>query len=568
MKSLLHHEKIFILLSLLVALSLGAGIGIRDPSPPDEPRFVLSAKHMVESGDWLVPHRGREFYAEKPPVFMWLQATAYTIYPNWKIAFLLPSLLAAMGVLWLTYDLARRLWGTQTAIYSAAALWVCIQFGLQAKRGQIDMVLVFMSTLSLWGLLRHLLRGPAWGPLWLGAFAAGVGTVTKGVGFLPLLVFLPWLVTRRFTAAQHSVQPVSFWRYGVVPIAFVAGCGVWLGPLAIALIADPDPALRAYAGELLFKQTSERYVNAWHHIKPVWYYVQVITTLWLPGALLLPWLASRWWQQIRAKHSDHWVLLGWCLLVLIFFSASPGKREVYIFPMLPALCIAAAPLLPELLQRRGVQWMLSAYVGIFSTAFFILGLSGFFELNPWAQSLADQRDIPATAMRSFVLWLLAAGIVGLLLLGWGRLKDSSMTVVLFTAVLWTTYGLGLTPSLDATSSAKALMMRVGVRIGPQAELGMIAWREQNLLQADRPVVDFGFKQSWQSQWDQASRWVIESPQHRWLFVLEEALSPCVNQAQVIAIGQSNRRDWVLVPGSAIVAGCKTPKLADTGEDAL
>jgi hypothetical protein len=207
-------------------------------------------------------------------------------------------------------------------------------------------------------------------------------------------------------------------------------------------------------------------------------------------------------------------------------------------------------------------------VAIFSTAFFILGLSGFFELNPWAQSLADQRDIPATAMRSFVLWLLAAGIVGLLLLGWGRLKDSSMTVVLFTAVLWTTYGLGLAPSLDATSSAKALMMRVGVRIGPQAELGMIAWREQNLLQADRPVVDFGFKQSWQSQWDQASRWVIESPQHRWLFVLEEALSPCVNQAQVIAIGQSNRRDWVLVPGSAIVAGCKTPKLADTGEDAL
>lgn len=562
MKSLPYYDKMFILLSLLVALSLGAGLGLRDPSPPDEPRFVLSAKHMVESGEWLVPHRGREFYAEKPPVFMWLQAATYMLYPNWKIAFLLPSLLAAMGVLWLTYDLARRLWGAPTAIYAATALWVCIQFGLQAKRGQIDMVLVFMSTLSLWGLLRHLLRGPAWGALWLGAFAAGVGTVTKGVGFLPLLALVPWLVARRFSVAPHSVQPGSLWRYGGVPIAFVAGCGVWLAPLAIALIADPDPALRAYAGELLFKQTGERYVNAWHHTKPVWYYLQVIMTLWLPGALLLPWLASGWWPQIRAKHSDQWVLLGWCLLVLIFFSASPGKREVYIFPMLPALCIAAAPLLPELLQRRGVQWTLSAYVGIFATAFFILGLSGLFELSQWAQSLADQRDIPATAMRSFLLWLLAAGIVGLLLLGWGRLKNTSMTLVLFTAVLWTTYGLGLAPSLDATSSAKALMMRVGVRIGPQAELGIVAWREQNLLQADRSVVDFGFKQSWQSQWDQASRWVIESPQHRWLFVLEEALSPCVNRAQVVAIGQSNRRDWVLVPGSAIITGCKTPKLAD------
>lgn len=143
-----------------------------------------------------------------------------------------------------------------------------------------------------------------------------------------------------------------------------------------------------------------------------------------------------------------------------------------------------------------------------------------------------------------------------------------MALVLFTAVLWTTYGLGLAPSLDATSSAKALMRDVGERIGPQAQLGMVAWREQNLLQADRAAIDFGFKQSWQSQWNQASRWVIESPERRWLFVLKEALSPCVDKAQVIAIGQSNRRDWVLVPGAAVIPGCQTPKMTDTAEDAL
>lgn len=567
MKHLLRYDRMILLL-LLAALSLGAGLGFRDPSPPDEPRFVLSAKHMVESGEWLVPHRGREFYAEKPPVFMWLQAAAYTVYPDWKVAFLLPSLLAALGVLWLTYDLARRLWGTPVALYAATALWVCIQFGLQAKRGQIDMVLVFMTTLSLWGLLRHLLRGPAWGALWLGAFAAGVGTVTKGVGFLPLLALFPWIIARRYTVAPDTAPSGSAWRYSILPLAFIAGTAVWLGPLAFSLTADPDPALHAYAGELLFKQTGERYVNAWHHIKPVWYYFQVIVTLWLPGALLLPWLVSGWWRQIRDRHRDQWVLLGWCLLVLIFFSASPGKREVYIFPMLPALCIAAAPLLPELLRRRSVQWMLVAYVGIFSIVFSALGLSGLLELSHWAQTLADQRDISAPAIRTFLTCLFAAGIAGLLLVAWGRLRNSGMALVLFTAVLWTTYGLGLAPSLDATSSAKALMRDVGERIGPQAQLGMVAWREQNLLQADRAAIDFGFKQSWQSQWNQASRWVIESPERRWLFVLKEALSPCVDKAQVIAIGQSNRRDWVLVPGAAVIPGCQTPKMTDTAEDAL
>ena len=89
---------------------LGAGLGLRDPWPADEPRFVLVAKQMVESGDWLFPHRGTELYSDKPPLFMWLQAAAYALFGNWRVAFLLPSLLAALGTLWLRVDLGRRLW--------------------------------------------------------------------------------------------------------------------------------------------------------------------------------------------------------------------------------------------------------------------------------------------------------------------------------------------------------------------------------------------------------------------------------------------------------------------------
>ncbi len=57
------------------------------------------------SGQWLLPHRGVELYAEKPPVFMWLQA-AYEIVGSWQWSFLLPSLLGALLSLWLVSDLA------------------------------------------------------------------------------------------------------------------------------------------------------------------------------------------------------------------------------------------------------------------------------------------------------------------------------------------------------------------------------------------------------------------------------------------------------------------------------
>src|SRR5579883_3141583 len=184
-------------LFLLFALAvIGAGIGLRDPWPADEPRFALSAKQMVDSGDWLIPHRGHEIYADKPPVFMALQAAAFELVGNWRIAFLLPSLLAALGTLFLVYDLGRRLWDHRTGIYAGVALLCVFQFVYQAKRAQIDPTVTFFITLANYGLLRHFLLGPDWRAYGLGCFAAGLGVITKGVGVLALLMFLPYWFAR------------------------------------------------------------------------------------------------------------------------------------------------------------------------------------------------------------------------------------------------------------------------------------------------------------------------------------------------------------------------------------
>ena len=552
----------FAWLILLAALSLAAGLGLREPSPPDEPRFVLAAQDMVSSGQWLFPHRGRELYAEKPPVFMWTQAAAYEVTGNWKVAFLLPSLLAALITLWLVHDLSARLWNRRAAQYATLALFVCLQFGLQAKRGQIDMLLVMLTTLSLWGLLRHLLQGPQWRLLYLGLFAAGVGTVTKGVGFLPVLVLLPWLAARW----QGRVKPATLsndgWRWLLGVLCFIAGTGVWVVPMLVAVFQSSDPALQAYANDILLKQTGKRYADSWHHVQPFWYYAQVMMTLWLPGALLLPWLLPAWLRRLRRGDPRFWLLLGWSALVLLFFSASPGKREVYIFPMLPALCVAAAPLLPALMQRIVVRRVLFAYLLVLASVACALAVSALTGSTTWAHRLADQRGISDDTMQVFLFWLLGFGVAVFAILSWARLRHVGSALVLATAALWLVYGMGLAPALDADSSSRGLMQRVGQRIGPDAQLGMVAWREQNLLQADRPVTDFGFKQSWEAQWAEAGPWLAADPTRRWVFVLDEALGPCVDRGQVIDIGQSNRNRWMLVPGEAWKPGCVTPTFVE------
>ena len=547
----------FLLLVLLLAASMFAGVGMRDPQPADEPRFVLAADQMVESGEWLFPRRGAELYADKPPMFMWLLAAGQRATGDWRWSFLLPSWIAALLTLLLTHDLAARFWGRRVGQAAMLALFACLQFGLQAKRAQIDMVLVAMTTASLWALLQYLLLRRSWPLLAFGTFAAGLGTVTKGVGFLPLLVFLPWLASRKRPGPPPGSDGQRTWHALAGLGGFAAGLGVWLVPMLWAVATRGDPALQAYATEILWGQTGTRYASPSHHIKPAWYYLQVAATLWLPGALLLPWLVPAWWRRLR-RGDPRWVLLlGWAVLVLAFFTLSPGKRDVYVLPALPALCVAAAPLLPGLLRRRAVRWVLASWLALVAIASLGAGLSALAGAR-WTDGWAGRGGLDAAALAQLGGWLLALGAAVAACLAWAaatRLRQVGGATVLAMAAVWTMYGVGLMPAVDAGSSARAIMHEARQRIGPDGELALLGWREQHLLQAGRGAVEFGFARPWDAQWRDAGAWLRKDPHGRWLFVLEDALDPCVDTRHAARLGVANRRTWWLVPGTALRSAC-------------
>jgi hypothetical protein len=78
-------------------LLIGAGFGLRDPWPADEPRFALVAQDMLRSGDWLIPRIGGDLYADKPPLYFWLMAASMAITGSLRLGFLVPSLLSGLG---------------------------------------------------------------------------------------------------------------------------------------------------------------------------------------------------------------------------------------------------------------------------------------------------------------------------------------------------------------------------------------------------------------------------------------------------------------------------------------
>ncbi len=551
---------LFLLFALVI---LGAGIGMRDPWPADEPRFALAAKQMVESGNWLIPHRGSELYADKPPAFMTMQATLYTLIGNWRVAFLLPSLLAALGTLWVVYDLARRLWDHRTGLYAAGALLAVFQFVYQAKRAQIDPSVTFFVTLANYGLLRHFLLGPDWRTYWLGCFAAGLGVITKGVGVLALLMFAPYIFARLAHWNSIASVPRSALRWLIGGIAFAAALALWLVPMLLAVHASNVPEYAAYANDILVRQTAGRYTDSWDHQHAFWYYAGVIASGWLPLILALPGVLPRWRDALRARDARILLPLAWVVLIIVFFSIPKGKRDVYILPALPMFALCIAPFLHDVLQRLWAKRTALALLVLIGAGFLATGLYAWLAQPPFARDLAEQRGLGNGAA---ALWwlLIALGAWTLACAALFRVARGVRGLLAGVAGLWLLWSFWAYPLLNDSSSARGLMQHAGEMIGPEAELALVAWKEQNLLLADRRVIDFGFVNPWHRQLADAIRWQEAEPagsaHPRWIFILADAMAPCIDPARARYVGHANRREWWLFRVDAVATDCRGGKV--------
>jgi 4-amino-4-deoxy-L-arabinose transferase-like glycosyltransferase len=560
----IERRQVWLLFAIALVI-LAAGIGLRDPWPADEPRFALVAKQMFESGNWLIPHRGTELYSDKPPLFMAAQAFFYTLTGSWRVAFLLPSLLAGLGMLALVYDLGRRLWNHRVGVYAAAALLCTFQFVYQAKRAQIDPSVCFFLTLANYGLLRHFLLGPDWRAFWLGCFAAGLGVITKGVGVLALLMFVPYLFARwqDWPGVTRTHGAALRWLAGIV--FFVAATALWLGPMLYAVVSEAGPEYRAYMNDILFRQTAGRYTESWDHHQPPWYYLGVIAFAWLPLVLVLPWAVPRWWQALKQRDARVLLPLAWILLVVLFFTFPKGKRDVYIMPALPLLALLAGSQLEAIAARPAFRRLVLGFVALLGSVFLVVGALAWSGHLERANRLVEQRGLEAGGQ---LLWLfvLVVGAVAVLSAALLRTRRSLHALALTLAALWLGWSFWAYPVLNDSTSAVAVMRRARELAGPGTEIGLVAWKEQNLLHAQAPARDFGFVKPWPLQLAEAQRWQAQAPHERRLFVLRDAFGPCVDAEKAQHVGHANRREWHLLSADAFRPGCDPAVQKADGED--
>src|ERR1051326_8276630 len=92
--ALIRSRSGLLLLVFLALLILAAGLGLRDPWPADEPRFALIARTMLDTGQGPPARTGGALVGDQPPNVPVGAGGSLPRGGSWRLAFLLPSLLA------------------------------------------------------------------------------------------------------------------------------------------------------------------------------------------------------------------------------------------------------------------------------------------------------------------------------------------------------------------------------------------------------------------------------------------------------------------------------------------
>jgi 4-amino-4-deoxy-L-arabinose transferase-like glycosyltransferase len=356
-------------LALLFGIFYGFGLGRYPLSNPDEGRYAEIPREMVATGDWITPRLNGVNYFEKPPLMYWAVAACLKFLGSaeWSMR-TMPVLFALAGVL-LTYAAARKLYGREAGLLSAAVLGTSLLYFIIAHIILLDMAVSVLMSATLFCFILGV-REPAgtkrrW--LFYGLYAtAALATLTKGligvlvtgaVMFLWLLVFNQW----------KRLRPLH------LPTGLLLFC-VIAAPWHILVAQHNETWVHryfVYEHWLRFLTPAAARTGAWY------YYIGIIV------AGLIPWTGFLWpairdalrggWAA-RAKNAEAWFLVTWVVFIFLFFTKSQSKLPPYILPVFPALAVLIGAWLAKVKKEADVS-RLRFGLGVFSVICALLAVA-------------------------------------------------------------------------------------------------------------------------------------------------------------------------------------------------
>ena len=331
--------------SLLLFFFGGWLIPITDPT---ESVYTLTAKEMLESGDWFSPRIYGDYWFDKPIMFYWELLIAYKIFGVNEFASRFFPAIFATGGIFLTYLFGAKLYEKKVGFAAAVMLATSLEYWYLSHAVITDMTLLVMFSLTLmsffWGYRADKPR------FYLIAFIfSGVAVLTKGpIGFflpgLIILIFLAWQGDLRHL--RRLFRPKNF-------AALAAIIAIWYLPMTFL---HGTEFLENFLGVHNFlRATVSEYPKT-----DVWYYYALISVIgFFPWSIVLIGIAAK---SLKLKAKSYQLsaisyqlsaisfqlsitdkfLVVWALTVIIFFQLCATKYITYTLPaMIPAMIFFA-----------------------------------------------------------------------------------------------------------------------------------------------------------------------------------------------------------------------------------
>jgi 4-amino-4-deoxy-L-arabinose transferase-like glycosyltransferase len=449
-------------------------LGAHDLWAPDEPFFGEGSREMVADGQWLVTHVNGVVNSHKPPLFFWLIAIfSLPLGAVTEFTARLPSVLAALGTIALIIRLGRRSFGPKTAALTGMLLATTYMFWDKARWSQTDSLLCFLIWVAL-SAFEAWRSGDADGRRAGALFwcAAGLAVLTKG----PVGLLLPVGIVIVFLAVERDLGTLRRFAPLVGPLVFVLVAGAW----AVAATVW-GPADYSVIGALR-EHFVERGVHGMHHVRPFWYYAERLPLSLLPWTGLLPGALMVAWRN-RRQSSGLRLSLVVAVFVVVFFSISTEKRDLYVLPAFPAIALMMAVMIGEISGwREGLEDAVSLDRRWVTVGQAIVG--GIFTIVAMAVPFASDRVEYLPAWMVYVLGavLFATGVAALVTALRGRALASVVATSAGMAILYLVATALVYPAMEPRKSSRSFALRIKETTAESRAEGnrVMAWRAGNI----------------------------------------------------------------------------------------
>lgn len=415
-------------------------VGARDLWPTDEDEYAQISREMLRSGNWLIPTCNGEPWTIKPVLLNWLialLAMPFGDVSEFHARFF--SSMGALGTFMLTYFIGGRIFSPRAGLLAALALGTSAIFLQQSRWAQTYMLSTFFSTLSIVAFYiaysEPARRTAALMTLYI-ATALGVLTMGPVNLAMPGLVCFTLLVLRRDLAFMKDMMLVRG------SLLFVAIAAPWY-----VLMAQQED----YGFDLFITTNFTRYVDAWTHSQPFYYYLKDLPWAFAPWSFFLPgalWLAFS--ARSRTHRAGVTLALVWFISLLLFFSTADGKRPQYLLAAYPAMALLVGYLLDQAISH----WQQA----FFRRAIVIpsLLLAGFWTVLAIVAPIAAGREGSDWVVPALGVSLLALSSAAVTVLAWRRQQWRLLAVMpAATVLLLLLYSVhAIVPLADKAKSVK------------------------------------------------------------------------------------------------------------------